>query len=257
MPPRYDISGIPLQGGYVAKQCPVRAQNDTLQPAEPIPPDPFRRRLYESGNAFEAEVFAEVIALHAGAVVITEHGRDAEEATLAAMQRATPLILGGRLPSDQVGRRVGRPDILVAAAGGGYRAVDVKWHLNLEPASAKDFELPGRSSSLAVRPNASGVQCPRVCWPTSGTPRSKAVKEAPDSGPPGGRRLPVPSRDRGHSKPLLTMCFARQRSSAVSNGHLLRECKRPASSARLPPCRRSAHSGNESRARLCPIAVRL
>jgi predicted RecB family nuclease len=150
MPPRYDISGIPLQGGYVAKQCPVRAQNDTLQPAEPIPPDPFRRRLYESGNAFEAEIFAEVIALHAGAVVITDHGRDAEEATLAAMQRATPVILGGRLPSDQVGRRVGRPDILVAAAGGGYRAVDVKWHLNLEPASAKDFELPGRSSSLSA-----------------------------------------------------------------------------------------------------------
>ena len=147
---RYDISSVPLQGGYVAKQCPVRAQNDTLQPAEPIPPDPFRRRLYESGNAFEAEIVAELIALHAGAVVITGHGRDAEEATLAAMKRAIPLILGGRLPSDQVGRRVGRPDLLVAAADGGYRAVDVKWHQNLEPASAKGVELPGRSSTLGA-----------------------------------------------------------------------------------------------------------
>ncbi len=148
MPTRYDISGIPLQGGYVAKQCPVRAQNDTLQPAKPLAPDLFRQRLFESGNTFEAEIFADLIALHPDAVVITEHGADAEAATLAAMERATPLILAGRLPSDRVGRRVGRPDILVAAVGGGYRAVDVKWHQNLEPANGTASELPALCSSL-------------------------------------------------------------------------------------------------------------
>ncbi len=149
MATRYETSGVPLQGGYVAKQCPVRAQNDTIQPATPVPPDPFMQRLFANGNAFEAEILAELVASQAGAVVITQHGADAEAATLAAMQRGAPLILGGRLPSDDVGRRVGRPDLLVAAADRGYRAVDVKWHQNLEPANGKASELPGLCSSLA------------------------------------------------------------------------------------------------------------
>jgi hypothetical protein len=88
---RHDTSRIPLQGGYVAKQCPVRAQNDTLQPASPLPPDPFTQRLFERGNAFEDAIVAELVASHAGAIVVTDHGADAEAATLAAMQGGAPL----------------------------------------------------------------------------------------------------------------------------------------------------------------------
>ena len=80
MPPRFDVSQVPLQGGYVAKQCPVRAQNDTLQPGEPLPPGPFTRRLFANGNAFEAEIVAELLRLHPRAIVIDADGSDALEA---------------------------------------------------------------------------------------------------------------------------------------------------------------------------------
>ena len=85
MPPRFDVSQVPLQGGYVAKQCPVRAQNDTLEPGEPLPPDPFTRRLFANGNAFEAEIVAEVLRLHPRAVVI-----DAEARMRLRRQRTRP-----------------------------------------------------------------------------------------------------------------------------------------------------------------------
>jgi hypothetical protein len=149
MTARLDIDQVPLQGGYVAKQCPVRAQNDTLQPGEPIPPDPFTQRLFANGNAFEAEIVAEVVRLNPQTVVTPAGNSQAlEDATLAAMSAGSSPILNARLPADLVGRRVGRPDLLVAAPGGGYRPGDVKWHQNLEPASGKRSALPGLCSSL-------------------------------------------------------------------------------------------------------------
>ena len=149
MPPRFDVSLVPLQGGYVAKQCPVRAQNDTLEPGEPLPPDPFTRRLFANGNAFETEIVAEVLRLHPRAVVIDAENSDAlEAATHAAMSERSSPLLSARLPSDLAGRRVGRPDLLIAAPGGGYWPIDVKWHQNLEPASGKRSALPGLCSSL-------------------------------------------------------------------------------------------------------------
>ena len=149
MPPRFDVSQVPLQGGYVAKQCPVRAQNDTLEPGEPLPPDPFTRRLFANGNAFETEIVAELLRLHPSALVIDAESSDAlEAATHAAMSEGSSPILSARLPSDLAGRRVGRPDLLIAGPGGGYWPIDVKWHQNLEPASGKRSALPGLRSAL-------------------------------------------------------------------------------------------------------------
>jgi hypothetical protein len=124
-----------MQGGYVAKRCPVRVQNDALTPAEPLAPSSVPERRFERGRLFEADVVAELLHLHPDAVAIdADDAATAEAATSDAMSHLTPLILGGRLVGDPVGRRVGKPDLLVTASGGGYRPVDIKHHASIEPA---------------------------------------------------------------------------------------------------------------------------
>ncbi len=130
---------MPLQGGYVAKQCPVRAQNDALRPAEPLPPSPVLERRFKQGRDFEDDVVSQLRQLHPDAVTI--HGDDAparEAATVAAMRDRAPLILEARLPADASGRRVGKPDLLLPAALDGYRAVDIKHHRTLNPIEPRD-----------------------------------------------------------------------------------------------------------------------
>ncbi len=149
MTTRQDVSTVPLQGGYVAKLCPVRAQNDALLPTEPLPPSPVLARRFERGVQFEIEVVAELMRLHPDAVVIqAENSSAAETATSHAMDHRDLLIIGGRLPADPLGRRVGKPDLLVAATQAGYRAVDIKHHMALDPAEPEARGLPGLRSEL-------------------------------------------------------------------------------------------------------------
>ena len=148
------------QGGYVAKQCPARAQWDTVRPCEPLPPSPFRQRLFTRGRDFESQLVAQLLELHPDALAVTQrtpqNTAEREQETLQAMRDGVPLILGGRLPPDPVGRRVGEPDLLVAAAAGGYRAADVKHHLCLDIDG-----IPAHRSSLDG-----------VAWETADTPAS-------------------------------------------------------------------------------------
>jgi hypothetical protein len=145
---RYDTSAVPLQGGYVAKQCPVRAQNDVLVPGIRVEPGAFQQRLFDNGNAFEDITVAEILLGTPETVVIEGGGSDAAVATLATMRDGAPIILNGRL-IDTAGRRVGKPDLLVRAGDGGYRAADIKWHMALEVAKAAGNPDPAFISPIA------------------------------------------------------------------------------------------------------------
>ncbi|MGH8925552.1 MAG: hypothetical protein ACRDWA_13085 [Acidimicrobiia bacterium] len=148
MTTRFDVSTVPPQGGYIAKQCPVRIQNDVLRPSEPldiVSADVLMRMA--DGIAFEASVFDELrlVAKPRWVFIAEDLERDAAvSATVAAMEAGADLIAGGWLPLDEAGRRTGKPDLLIRD-GDGYVPVDVKHHLTLEVAD--DVATPVSSLS--------------------------------------------------------------------------------------------------------------
>ena len=144
MTTRHDVSAVPSQGAYLARRCPVRAQNDALLPSEAAPPDPFAERLIARGVAFQADIVAEILRLHPGAVAVEEAAgaMRAAQTETALAARASPIV-SARLPEDATGRRVGTPDLLVSATGGGYRAIDIKGHQALELSEGRATELEG------------------------------------------------------------------------------------------------------------------
>ena len=134
--------GPVLLGGYAAKQCPVRTQNDHLPIAARWVPAPEDQARLDAGIEFEDRVFDQILAAHPGAVLVDPKLRHqaAIAATVEAMRAGVPLILGGWLPDDPAGGRKGRPDILVAAEGG-YLPADVKHHRSAEPKARKAAQV--------------------------------------------------------------------------------------------------------------------
>lgn len=162
MPTRYDVSTVAPQGGYVAKHCPVRAQLDVLRPTEPLAASAVAERRMARGRAFEVEVAAAVVALTPDAVMIDPRleRQSREDATAQAMAAGAPLVLGGRLPADQAGRRVGQPDLLVRVAQPrlpAYRAVDIKHHMVLEAGAADGPTGPSTRCSTLDDPSLEGA----------------------------------------------------------------------------------------------------
>lgn len=154
---RLDVSAVPYQGAYIAKQCPVVAQlrYDPTVDTTPVPfPETVQRRL-DAGQLFETEIFDELRELHPDALFLDPHSGSVISDTTDAMARGARLILGGQLPYDPAGRRTGRPDILVREGPAptdqgtwAYLPVDVKHHLTLQ--DARNGSLgPARCSPLS------------------------------------------------------------------------------------------------------------
>ena len=135
--PRRDVSGVRPQGGYAAKRCPLRVYYDLFPPpgAVPLVEDAVDRLRMDAGNTFEARVFELIRQQHVGVTDLSAE-RNARSQTVEAMRIGAIVILGGELPLDPIGRRVGRPDVLVRAEQRGdgtwaYHPIDVKHHQTL------------------------------------------------------------------------------------------------------------------------------
>ena len=148
-----------LLGGYAAKRCPVRTHND-FAPLVPVPelePSAELQADFDAANEFEADVYGELLRMHAAALLVDSGMRKAEAIamTLAAMDSGAPLILSGWLPDDEAGGRKGRPDILIKVDGG-YLPADIKHHKTIK-ASKKKQTLVSSLAQPAVWRDTEGV----------------------------------------------------------------------------------------------------
>jgi len=168
------MSETPPQGAYLAKLCPQAVQLDVLHPCEPLPRSPFMAMLGEGGRDFEACVFEVLAAAIPAAVVIDESlpRSEREAATVDAMERAVPLVIGGRLPVDRLGLRVGEPDLLVrsdalaqSATCEGYLPVDVKHHKTLDVRTKEDAAdaITSELGTLFLGPSDADREL-EACW---------------------------------------------------------------------------------------------
>ncbi|MEE8406763.1 MAG: hypothetical protein V3S32_06405, partial [Acidimicrobiia bacterium] len=128
-----DVSMVTVQGGYIAKQCPVVIQNRILVPTqeEELPPEAVHRM--DAGIEFETATLESMSGEGpADWAVIPDQPRDvAIEATVEAMERGAAVIENAFLPIDEEGRRTGRPDLLVRSDSG-YIPVDLKHHRTID-----------------------------------------------------------------------------------------------------------------------------
>ena len=153
----------PLLDAHVAKRCAVRADLDyavgTGTEDHRVGPTESAVARMEAGQAFEREMLDLIIASSdqidpAGVVEIAAgEGLTRQAATVAAMGTDATVIIGPWLPDDVMGRRVGRPDLLIRDVGGPWYPADVKHHLMTEAAGPTSFVR--RSALDAIAPGGS------------------------------------------------------------------------------------------------------
>jgi predicted RecB family nuclease len=128
-----DVSMVTVQGGYIAKQCPVVIQNRILVPTQEAEPPPEAVHRMDAGIEFEAVTLESMRGDGPDDwVVIPQQPRNiAIETTAEAMKSGAPVIENAFLPIDEKGRRTGRPDLLIRSDAG-YMPVDIKHHRTID-----------------------------------------------------------------------------------------------------------------------------
>jgi predicted RecB family nuclease len=148
--------GTILLGAYAARSCPVKTQNafdptvaiEALADGSSTENNEGLAELFDGGGRFAAAVLEQLINSCPGSVVdlrpMSEKTR-AEQiaACVQAMTAGAEVIIGGCLPVDLSGHRVGYPDLLLRGADNApdspaYHPAEVKWHKIIERSQPPD-----------------------------------------------------------------------------------------------------------------------
>jgi predicted RecB family nuclease len=170
--------GTILLGAYAARSCPVKTQNaynptvvvETPNARASIEANEGLAELFDGGAQFEAAVLDQLTASCRGRIVdlrpLSASTPEVQiETCLEAMSSGAEVIIGGCLPVDLPGHRVGSPDLLIRSVDRAdrppaYHPVEVKWH-----------RIIARS-----RPAEDNAEAPRVLrYSTLADPRAEAA----------------------------------------------------------------------------------
>jgi len=145
-PPGTISPGTILLDEYAARSCPVKTQNafnptvslETPNQRASVKANEGLTELFDGGAQFQEAVLEQLINTCPGRIVdlrqLSASTHEVQiEACVRAMSSGAQLIIGGSLPVDLLGHRLGDPDLLIRGADGAsgspaYHPVEVKWH---------------------------------------------------------------------------------------------------------------------------------
>jgi len=170
-----------LLGAYAARSCPVKTQN-AFNPtvavetaaADSMENNEGLEELFDGGGEFKTAVIQQLINSCLVRAVdlrpMSSSTRSEQiEACVRAMTAGAEVIIGGCLPVDCEGHRVGYPDLLVRGADGvgdspTYHPVEAKWHKIIERAQPSHDAAEPR----ALRYSTLDQPTPRAAHSASG-----------------------------------------------------------------------------------------
>jgi predicted RecB family nuclease len=138
--------GTILLDEYAARTCPVKTQNafnptvslETPNERASVDANEGLTELFDGGAQFQVAVLEQLINSCQGRIVdlrqLSASTREVQiEACVRAMSSGAQLIIGGCLPVDLPGHRMGYPDLMIRGAdrangSPAYHPVEVKWH---------------------------------------------------------------------------------------------------------------------------------